>query len=83
MVDGQPPVAKVRIGHGVVSVKLSDHGSGLKGSDCKVSFGDGTTLKGRSSYRHRYAAGGSFQLLVRAGDKVGNRLAQRFQVRVR
>ncbi len=84
-IDGQAPTARVTVrrGRGQVTVKLADHGSGLERSAIKISFGDGTSKKGHASTTHRYAAAGRYRVTIRAADKVGNRLAQHYEVTVR
>lgn len=82
-VDGRPPTAKVRLRQGTVTVKLADSGSGLKGGASQVSFGDGTTERHKARCRHTFATPGRYVVTVRAVDKVGNRLARRYEVTVR
>ncbi|HVW48470.1 MAG TPA: PKD domain-containing protein [Solirubrobacterales bacterium] len=82
-VDGRPPSAKVRVRRGTVTVKLADAGSGLAPRRSRVSFGDGTTDRHGARFRHKFASPGLYTVTVRAEDRVGNRLARRFEVRVR
>lgn len=82
-VDGEPPVARLRLRHGSLSVRLSDPDSGLDRKSTAVSFGDGARERGGASFRHRYAASGRYRVLVRARDEVGNLLQRSYLVRVR
>jgi hypothetical protein len=82
-IDGQPPTVRVRrlSGHRV-SVRVSDPGAGLNRKATAVRFGDGARDRRSSSFRHRYARGGSFRIVVRARDRAGNRVLRRLRVRV-
>ncbi|HKZ14928.1 MAG TPA: PKD domain-containing protein, partial [Solirubrobacterales bacterium] len=82
-VDGRPPTAKVRVRRGTVTVKLADSGSGLAAKASRVSFGDGTSDRRGAGFRHKFESPGRYTVTVHAADKVGNRLARRFEVRVR
>lgn len=82
-VDGRPPIAKLRVRRATMKVKLLDAGSGLAAGATRVSFGDGTSDRHGAGFSHEYAAPGRYTVSVQAKDKVGNRLARRFQVRVR
>jgi hypothetical protein len=83
-VDGNPPLvqARVRKAHKVV-VRLGDSGSGLARGATVVSFGDGERDRGGSKFVHSYPAPGRRTIVVRARDKVGNRLWRRLKVAVR
>jgi hypothetical protein len=82
-VDGQPPIAQVRLHGRQVTVRLRDRGSGLATKATRVSFGDGARASGGSGLLHAYTHRGRFRILVRARDAAGNRLVRRFEVRVR
>ncbi len=84
-VDGQPPtVATARAsGAHALSVRVRDRFSGVNASAVSVSFGDGHSAGGRSRYRHSYAHGGVFLLVVHVRDKVGNARIVRRLVSVR
>jgi hypothetical protein len=72
-VDGQPPTVRiVRSRGGGVTVRVRDAGSGVNAHSVVVSFGDGRFGAGRRSFRHRYSRGGSFRVVVRARDNLGN-----------
>jgi hypothetical protein len=85
LVDGQPPLVSVNGAAGTdrVTVRVRDADSGLAAKATRVSFGDGTAARGGSRFHHAYEGGGHFTIRVRAGDRVGNRIARRFDVRVR
>ncbi|HET7484628.1 MAG TPA: PKD domain-containing protein [Solirubrobacterales bacterium] len=84
-VDGRPPRVAVRVsrGRGLVSVQLRDPDSGLSAGSTFVDFGDGSRAHGGSNLRHVYERPGRFTIAVRARDKVGNRVARRFEAVVR
>ena len=83
-VDNLPPSVALRVSRarGVVAVRLSDPDSGLRAGSTSVNFGDGTRAHGGSRFRHAYAHAGHFTVIVRAADKVGNRVTRRFGVAV-
>jgi hypothetical protein len=73
MVDGSPPVARVRHGRGsTVIVSVKDAQSGAVASDTGISFGDGAHANGRLRVSHSYARPGRYVIVVRMRDKVGN-----------
>ena len=81
-VDGQHPIAKVSVrGKGAV-VRVRDPGSGLATKATRVSFGDGATARGGSRFHHSYESAGRYAIAVHAHDRVGNRVARRFEVQV-
>lgn len=84
-VDGQPPLARVRVmrHRDMVSVKLSDPQSGIVARATRVQFGNGVRERGGAKLRHRYAHGGRYTIRLRARDKAGNPLTQRVRVVVR
>ncbi len=82
-VDGQRPLAQVKVRRGSEAVvRLVDSGSGLDARASRVSFGDGERARGGSRFVHAYERPGRYTIVVRARDKVGNRLWRRFQVRI-
>jgi hypothetical protein len=85
-VDRTPPHARVRVRGGTVTVTVIDGAkgqcSGVRAASVKVQFGDGASGHGRAVLRHRYARAGTYTLVIRAGDKVGNRRMARRRVRV-
>jgi hypothetical protein len=84
-VDSQPPRLKYRIaGHRHdLDVRLTDAQSGLAPGTVRISFGDGDRGRGRAKFHHPYSRAGTYAVRVRARDRVGNVLAQRFQVTVK
>ncbi len=73
-VDGVPPtvkIARAQGGYGV-SVRVSDAYSGVATHAVSVSFGDGHSARGRARFRHRYAHGGVYQIVVHVRDRLGN-----------
>jgi hypothetical protein len=74
LVDGQPPTVKITRAQGgnAVKVRVSDAYSGVEKDAVKVSFGDGHGAHGRTSFSHRYAHGGIYQIVVQVRDKLGN-----------
>jgi hypothetical protein len=85
-VDRIPPRARVRTRRGKVTVQVSDgpkgQGSGVKAASVQVSFGDGSSAHGHTSFKHSYAHAGTYTIVVKAADKVGNRTSFRRKVRV-
>lgn len=83
-VDGEPPGVKVGVGkQGRVVVRLADSGSGLRAKATQVNFGDGARERGGGKLVHDYAHPGRYLVVVRARDRVGNRLWRRFEVNAR
>ncbi len=84
-IDGQAPRVSfgVRGGHGFATVRLSDPNSGLRRSSSSVSFGDGSRARGGVAFHHSYSSPGRYAIVVRAADKVGNRVSRRFEAVIR
>lgn len=84
-VDGLAPriAVKVSRAQGLAMVRLHDPDSGLNVGLTSVSFGDGTGAHGGSRFHHDYASPGRYTIVVRARDKVGNRVSRRFEAVVR
>jgi hypothetical protein len=84
-IDGQPPTVKVVTsgGGGAVTVKVHDAGVGVDKAAVGVSFGDGASGHGKTSFRHRYARGGIYTVVVHVRDKLGNQATVRRPVSVR
>jgi hypothetical protein len=84
-VDGEPPIlsVKARPGSGSVSVSVRDADSGVLGKATLVRFGDGETVRHGSKLHHAYQHAGRYTVFARASDRAGNRVARRFEVRVR
>jgi hypothetical protein len=83
-VDSQPPQLQIHVGHkqALVRIKLNDDQSGLKPGRTRVSFGDRTRARRGASFTHHYKRPGTYQIRIRAEDKVGNVLTQRESVTV-
>ncbi len=84
-VDGQPPAVKIAPAQGGygVSVRVSDAYSGVDAHAVSVSFGDGHGARGRARFRHRYARGGVYEVVVHVQDRLGNTGVVRQWVSVR
>jgi hypothetical protein len=84
-VDGQPPILRFRVRRkrGEVVLRLKDADSGLARRTIRVSFGDGSGARAKATIHHRFSHGGHYTIRVRARDRVGNRLARKFEVAVR
>jgi hypothetical protein len=64
-------------------VRVSDAYSGVAAASVRISYGDGAHAQGRTSYRHRYAHAGVYQVVVDVRDKLGNAGVVRRPVSVR
>ncbi len=73
-IEGQPPSVSVRRISGGISVlvRISDSYSGVAARRVTVSFGDGSRARGHKSYRHRYAHGGTYELVIHVQSRLGN-----------
>ena len=85
-IDRRAPRVRV-VRHGrAVSIRISDgrkgQTSGVKASSIVVSFGDGKRAGHRARFTHRYAHGGTYRIVARARDRVGNRMRVKRTVRV-
>src|SRR5262249_24257421 len=80
-VDGQPPRVAVEVSRarGQATVRLRDADSGLDARSTLVDFGDGSRDRGGSKFHHDYGRPGRYPIVVRARDRVGNRLTRRFE----
>jgi len=74
LVAGQPPTVKITLAQGGygVSVRVSDSYSGIDSHAITVGFGDGHSARGRARFRHRYAHGGVYRIVVHVRDRLGN-----------
>jgi hypothetical protein len=81
-IDG-PPTVKITSALGDVTVRVSDAQSGLEKSTVRISFGDGEHARGKSVFRHRYAHSGVYEIVVQAGDRIGDESTVRRLVSVR
>jgi len=70
-------------GKASVAVRVSDPNVGVVTKSIAVSFGDGKRATGHKLSRHRYAHGGTYEVIVKSRDKLGNRGTTRKLVRVR
>ncbi len=66
-----------------VSVRVTDATSGPSARRTTISFGDGKKMRRKVRAVHRYKRGGRFKIVVKTGDRVGNRLTVKRKVRVR
>ncbi|PWU24880.1 MAG: hypothetical protein C5B48_04140 [Candidatus Rokuibacteriota bacterium] len=87
LIDTRPPRVRVgRRGRKIV-VRISDgrkgRCSGVRRAAIRVSFGDGKHAAHATSLRHRYARGGSYRVVVKVRDRVGNRATVKRRVRIR
>jgi hypothetical protein len=75
LVDGVPPTVKTTRARGgsAVSVRVSDAYSGVDSHAVSITFGDGTSARGRVRVVHRYAHAGIYRVIVHVRDKIGNR----------
>ena len=73
-IDGVPPTVKVaRTGGGeVVRVRVRDSYSGVDAHAVSVSFGDGVSAHGHTSFSHRYHHAGVYCVVVHVRDAIGN-----------
>jgi len=74
LIAGQLPTVKITLAQGGygVSVRISDSYSGIDSHAITVGFGDGHSARGRARFRHRYAHGGVYRIVVHVRDKLGN-----------
>jgi hypothetical protein len=93
-VDARPPRVSVAPARGRASrlpalprsvvVHVVDRESGLNVRDTTCDFGDDSRrVRGHSAFRHRYARGGRFLVVVNARDRVGNRTTRHLWIEVR
>jgi PKD domain len=81
---GSPTVKITRAQDGYgVSVRVSDAYVGIDLHAVNVSFGDGHSAHARKRFRHRYARGGVYQVVVHVRDRLGNAGVVRKLVSVR
>jgi hypothetical protein len=55
-----------------VTVRIDDRGSGLAKRSVRVTFGDGSSASRHARFGHHYARAGTYRIVVRARDKLGN-----------
>jgi hypothetical protein len=75
LIDGVPPSVRIARAQGgiAVTVRVSDRYSGIATRRISVSFGDGSSVRGRTRLAHRYRQAGVYRVVVRVRDKLGNR----------
>jgi hypothetical protein len=80
-VDGTPPTVQLRAAaRGAVVVRVRDAGSGV--ASTSIGFGDGHFRHGRANFRHVYAHGGAYRIVLHVADRAGNRRVIRRHVSV-
>lgn len=84
MIDTAPPAVRIRTAEGgrAVAVRVSDSQSGVAAASVTVGFGDGSGARGRTRYLHLYRHPGSYTVVVRARDRLGNAALVRRRVRI-
>lgn len=70
-IDGAPPSVGVRRARSGVSVTVTDRFSGVATKAIRISFGDGTSARGRSRFSHTYARPGLYRIVVYVRDRIG------------
>jgi hypothetical protein len=81
--DDQPPTVHIHRARGrTLALSIIDPNSGVNKRSVWVSWGDGARAHGRALLRHRYPRAGIYTIVVRAGDRVGNRGVVRHMVSV-
>lgn len=85
LVDRTAPRVTLRVRGRTLSVSVKDarRRSGVAPSATKVTFGDGTSAKGHSTYKHRYRRGRTYRVTVKTADKAGNKRTTTKRMRVR
>jgi PKD domain len=79
-----PPLVSVhRIGRRRVKVRVYGDNAGVKVAKTRVSFGDGSTVRGHDAVVHAYAHAGRYTVTVEATDKIGNRRQAHVLVSIR
>jgi hypothetical protein len=84
-VDSQPPHLNFRIAdrRRDLILQLRDAQSGLARGTVRVNFGDGHHARSAAKFHHLFTHAGTYTVRVRARDRVGNQLVERFQVTVK
>jgi hypothetical protein len=84
-IDGSAPT--VSVSHASAGTELVlrviDRQSGVAAKSVSISFGDGSRAGGHARARHRYRHGGTFTLVIRVKDALGNSAVIRRAVSVR
>ena len=70
LIDALPPRVKIAraLGGGGVSVRVTDADSGVNTRLVSVTFGDGSSARGRTRFVHRYARRGVYRVTVSVAD---------------
>lgn len=82
-VDRIPPKVRIRISGSLVSVKVSDHVSGVKPSSVRIDFGVGSPVSGKPNAKHVYSRAGTYSVTVTAKNKAGLKTHLRRKLRIR
>ncbi len=73
-IAGVPPTVKVALADGgmAVRVRVRDSYAGVDARAVSVSFGDGASAHGHTSFTHRYRHAGVYRVVVHVRDAIGN-----------
>jgi hypothetical protein len=85
LIDGVAPTVKVTRAHRgtAVSIRVLDPYSGVDAHAVSVSFGDGSSKRGRATLSHRYKHAGIYRITAHVRDRIGNQGVVRDWVSVR
>jgi hypothetical protein len=74
LIAGVPPTVKVGLADGgaAVRVRVRDAYAGVDAHAVSVSFGDGASAHGHTSFSHRYRQAGVYRVVVQVRDTIGN-----------
>ncbi len=74
LIAGVPPTVKVKLAGGgaTVRVRVRDSYAGVDAHAVSVSFGDGASAHGHTSFTHRYRRAGVYRVVVHVRDAIGN-----------
>jgi PKD domain-containing protein len=74
LIAGVPPTVKVGLADGgaAVHVRVRDAYSGVDSHAVSVSFGDGASARGHTTFSHRYRRAGVYRVVVHVQDTIGN-----------
>jgi hypothetical protein len=74
LIAGVPPTVKVRLADGgaAARVRVRDAYAGVDVHAVSVSFGDGASAHGHTSFSHRYRRAGVYRVVVHVRDAIGN-----------
>lgn len=83
--DASPPLVRLKLvdGGSGVRVTVVDHASGVEAGATSISFGDGHSVRGRTSVVHAYAHAGTYTIAAHVRDNAGNAATVHLRVRVR